>query len=88
MFCAYFILLLLTNLHCLQLRAYYLGEFGRKLKLELHCITSQVITYQCKLRNNWDGDFDLHDSAELFIGMISLNFFNWLDLGKDFHTPK
>ena len=25
-----------------QLRAYYLAEFGRKLKLELHCITSQV----------------------------------------------
>merc|ERR1712203_833279 len=25
-----------------ELRAYYLGEFGRKLKLELHCITSQA----------------------------------------------
>ena len=25
-----------------ELRSYYLGEFGRKLKLELHCITSQV----------------------------------------------
>ena len=57
-FCIYFIWLLLTNLDCLQLRAYYLGEFGRKLKLELHCITSQVITDQCKLRNNLDSDFD------------------------------
>jgi len=25
-----------------ELRAYYLAEFGRKLKLELHCITSQA----------------------------------------------
>ena len=26
----------------LQVRAYYLGEFGRKLKVALHCITSQA----------------------------------------------
>ena len=32
-----------------EVRAYYLAEFGRKLKLELHCITSQVRAEKVKI---------------------------------------
>ena len=50
------------------------------MKLELHCITSQVITYR-------DGDFDWHDSAEIIDWHDFADFFTGKTLAKIF-TPQ
>ena len=61
-----------------QLRAYYLAEFGRKLKLELHCITSQV-TIRKYYKSLFFGKY--YDS--LFIG----KYYKSLFIGKYYKSP-